>query len=391
MADDESYGEDAWKAAGSPLFTRLWTYDEMLTVERPGGRGRKKKGVHTDFKRPENWPDDVEVETGSWVFWLPEGWAQGIRTQKESGKQLKCFMSPEGKRFWHKPVIEKYLGRELPKIEPKVKDDDDEPRVRYVTDPDAIPNWPEPEDDGSEWLPREFKIGFRQLPRGLHRIYVPPGKEDVGFLYHRHSVIEYLAGKTDLSPLGTSKTMTAVSEGAMHRKRKAEPMLLATLADFTQSASLRAVKLGGSADTYAAALSEALRGATGTPDHAGLAADAVAIRARLVTRGFMDVELIYVSCASDGKEKHPIAAALSGFYHRRPDPWEGQPLYQSIFLQASARAGVACGHAHLFWSAGCAAGGRWKVGELVEDGLAGCMALSSDSSMSGKWLLAPLE
>ena len=61
-----------------------------------------------------NWPIDVEPDPGTWVFWLPDGWAQGIRTQASSGKTLKCYMSPAGKRYWHKKDIERDLGFALP-------------------------------------------------------------------------------------------------------------------------------------------------------------------------------------------------------------------------------------------------------------------------------------
>ena len=42
---------------------------------------------------------------------------------------------------------------------------------RYVTDADLLPSWNE--DDG--WLPLDWRIGFKQKPSNLHRIYVPPG------------------------------------------------------------------------------------------------------------------------------------------------------------------------------------------------------------------------
>lgn len=82
---------------------------------------------------------------------------QGIRTNPKSGLTLKCYFSPEGKRFWHKKDIEKHLGRQLPKVEIKEKAEEAAPkayspgRMRFVTDPDAIPSWP----DDSDWLPKD--------------------------------------------------------------------------------------------------------------------------------------------------------------------------------------------------------------------------------------------
>jgi len=412
MEDEDSvhnatFGEEVWKAAGSPMFTRLWSYDELQTVVRPVGfrsaRKPKGPGAHESVVRPDNWPDDTQVYTGHWVFWLPEGWFQGIRTQVASGKTLMCYMSPAGKRYWHKKDIEKSLGKELPKVErpEKVEKEDEDgnksyvPRVRYVTDPDCIPNWP---DEGEIHVPNDFKLAFRQLPSGLHPIWIPPGKEDEGFLYQKTLIPQWLSGAlTTVSAFGTSKPMASISAGAKTRKsekkRKAEYQdSPATLADFKASTSVKIIRLEGSSDTYAAALGEALRDAAGAPDTALVATDAQGIGEKLLVRGFKSVDLIYAFSAPDSKDPHPIGVIMTGFFYKKADPWEGKPLYQSIALQESARAGVVGGHAHLFWSPSCAGGGRWKLGQLTSgDEFAGCLALSAGTEMSGQWLLAPLE
>ena len=49
-----------------------------------------------DHRRPDNWLSDVEVDKGNWVYWLPEGWTQGIRTQVESRKQKRCHFTSQG-------------------------------------------------------------------------------------------------------------------------------------------------------------------------------------------------------------------------------------------------------------------------------------------------------
>lgn len=46
-----------------------------------------------------------------------------------------------------------------------------EVRKRYVTDADLIPTWSD--DDG--WLPLDWRIGFKQKPLSVHKIYIPPG------------------------------------------------------------------------------------------------------------------------------------------------------------------------------------------------------------------------
>jgi len=208
------------------LFGKVYSYEDLLHVQRPGRAAKP----HTTLKeRPANWPANVEVDTVSrWAFWLPEGWAQGINTTV-SGKTLKCYMTPEGKRFFHKKDIEKFIGRVLPSWEPPQPKEGQEKAVKSVSDPDAIPHWPE-----EGWLPKEWFLAFRQLPSGLHRIYIPPGQRE-GFCYHRSTVMEYLSGENPrLSPFGTSMAMAedsanAASTGARAAKRHKSSTLEAGL------------------------------------------------------------------------------------------------------------------------------------------------------------------
>jgi len=399
-ARDQLFGEEAYKNAGSPMFTKRFTYQELQTIERPS---KKRKNEHEDFKRPDNWPRDTQPEPGSWVYWLPEGWAQGIRTQEMSGMKLSCYMNPDGKRFWHRKDIEKFLGRQLPKQEPPSKKDSEHAvvRVRYVTDPDAIPNWP---DDEEEWLPKDWTIGFRQLPSGLHRIYIPPGLEDEGFLYHRSTVMEWLAGmEVKVSPWGTSKSMAAISEAAVE-KRQQENVEAATgkkgkrrrqeqapsykLEDFKDQVEMRVVVLEGPADGYAGALREVLNSARGAPNVDSLASDAGKIGGILVERGFQSVNLVYVFIEQDKEqEPQPLAMLLSGFFYQQPgSTWNKQPFYRGIRLTSQGWYCVDCNGIFFSWSTTCGKTGRWKLGHL-EDGLAGTLALSAEASMTGKWLL----
>lgn len=206
----------AYERAGKPLFGKVWTYDELQNAERT--RWGKPKKDTKDLKTPDNWPCDTVIDsTSKWVFWLPEGWMQGIRTSA-AGKVLKCYFTPEGKRFWHKKDIEKYIGEMLPTVDPTEREaSDGTTRIRYVTDEESIPSWP---DEDPEWLPRDFKLCFRQLPSGTHKIYIPPGQME-GFLYHKSSAMDYLAGKKmNLSAFGSSKPMAEVMASAT-TKRKA--------------------------------------------------------------------------------------------------------------------------------------------------------------------------
>ena len=66
-------------------------------------------------------------------------------------------------------------GYELEERPPKEEkaEDDDTTTKKYVTDDDVFPRWP------GDWLPRDWRLGFRELPSGLHRIHVPPNQDRV--------------------------------------------------------------------------------------------------------------------------------------------------------------------------------------------------------------------
>jgi len=159
---------------------------------------KPEKPKNRDFAE---WPPNVVPDGATWVFWLPEGWGQGWKTTS-GGKQLKCYIKPGGKLYYHKADIEKALGVKLASKE--VVDDVVGPNANVET---AVPSWP-----GLEWLPKDWRIAFRQLPSRLHRIYIPPDQEE-GFCYHRSDVERYLAGERGkLSAIGSSKPMAQICE-----------------------------------------------------------------------------------------------------------------------------------------------------------------------------------
>jgi len=87
----------------------------------------------------------------------------------------KCFISPEAKTFFHKKDIKTRLDLMLvPEREPKK----DNARA-VVSVHDSIPTWPV-----QDWLPRDWRIAFRQLPSGVHKVFIPPGQEE-GLCYCR--------------------------------------------------------------------------------------------------------------------------------------------------------------------------------------------------------------
>mmetsp|Transcript_21131 Transcript_21131/g.48509 ORF Transcript_21131/g.48509 Transcript_21131/m.48509 type:complete len:391 (+) Transcript_21131:67-1239(+) len=193
MSDDVAGADDP----GYQLFSRLYTYEECVAAHR----GADKSGADLQ-ELPDHWKhlDATVVDPGKWVFWLPEGWGQGIRTTS-GGKSLKCFISPEGKRYFHKKDIEKHLGYALATKEPLKMDD--EPHLRDINK--AVPVWPKDFD-----LPQDWRLAYRRLPSTLHKIYVPPG-QDEGFLYQGYQAKAWVEGNTSqkLSKFNTSNNPEA--------------------------------------------------------------------------------------------------------------------------------------------------------------------------------------
>jgi len=64
-------------------------------------------------KPPAHWPPGVRVSIGRPVWWLPKGWGQGVKTT--CAAWLGCFISPEGKMYYHKHVVEQIVGKKFTK------------------------------------------------------------------------------------------------------------------------------------------------------------------------------------------------------------------------------------------------------------------------------------
>lgn len=403
MADEAKpfvCGEEEYAAKGKPMFGKTWTYEELLSIDRP----RRTKDKKQPPPKPANWPHDTEVDVSKWVFWLPEGWIQGLRTSP-AGKTLKCYFTPEGRRFWHKKDIEKLLGRELPKLEPPPKVEDEEgnkiARVKYVTDSDAIPHWPE-----EDWLPKDFRILYRQLPSGLHTIYVPPGQDD-GFLYHRHLVMDYVDGKVErLSPFGTSKFQADIAaknveDASTKRKVKrhrSDGASEARVEDYEECGGLSVVALPAPTELSAKALTERLR-QSGDSRPEELLKNAEDVRAVLVSCGFAArMELLAVlrttvhSCDADGagrpagSEGPRLLDTITGVYYRTVALHGDRPCYQSTFVHP-ATGRLVCRGFYIFWSQPSS---RWQIGGLsdLKAGIAFTQeACSSPLEISRPWRL----
>lgn len=357
-----------YEAKGSPLFGKLWTYEELLSAERPTRIGKKKP--MGDMQTPECWPKDTVIDNKStWVFWLPEGWKQGIRTSI-AGKILKCWFNPANKRFWHKKDIESHLGYALPTVEPPAPKEDGEkakPRVKYVTDADCIPGWPEDEGD---WLPKDFKIAFRQLPSGPHRIYIPPGKEDEGFLYHRSLVGEWLSGeKTTLSSFGNSKPMANISAAALQRgtskAQKRNHNKQASPEDYEPCPDFLVQRLPSNPDDTPTP--------TGVP--AEMKREAAEIRKLLTESGFDEgTELVAILPRSAAEPSPSMMSMVAGLYYRFPHQFNKRPFFQHVGLTGSQ---LACKGAYVFWNSSRSC---WQVGALDED-KAGFAVVNEDCGM----------
>lgn len=79
------------------------------------GRRKKEKPPPGGWpKPPAHWPAGIRVDIKRPVFWLPEGWGQGVKTT--CAAHLRCYISPESKVYYHKHVIEKLLGTKFGKV-----------------------------------------------------------------------------------------------------------------------------------------------------------------------------------------------------------------------------------------------------------------------------------
>ena len=239
---DDAARKARWEEAGRPLFGKFYTKQEIEVYNKNKLKGRGAQ-PHAHLETPAEWPKDTVIDPGQWVYWLPEGWKQGIRTSA-TGKTLKCYFTPDHWRFWHRKDIEKE-GYELGAAEPPRKNkenkEEEEKRIRYVTDHDAVPNWP---DEG--WLPDDWRLGMRALPSGLMRIFQPPNQEE-GFFFHKSQVLEYLSGGSpSLTAISASMTMEERLGFQPRKKRKKSQATYASLADYSEVKGFSILKLPAS-------------------------------------------------------------------------------------------------------------------------------------------------
>mmetsp|Transcript_73160 Transcript_73160/g.164356 ORF Transcript_73160/g.164356 Transcript_73160/m.164356 type:complete len:400 (-) Transcript_73160:181-1380(-) len=367
-------GPPCWSPMGEErdLFSRLYTYEEV--------QARQRKEKEKPNEKPAHWPDDTVPDPAKWSFWLPDGWGQGLKTTI-SGKTLRCYIGPPpvGKRFFHKPDIEKYIGYALEKKELPKEDEQGKKVVGSVHD--SVPPWPKE----SDWLPKDWKIGWRHLPTKLHRIYVPPG-HDEGFLWHRSEVDEYLAGtRTTLTPIKSSKKMVEISAKAAAAGTQKKRKIVTD--DYEECAALHVLCLPVESDESASKFK-----AAGVLDAQALCREGAEIRELLVSRKFpRETELLVVTAQ---EQKTPSDAQLAfkrlqGWYHAMEISLGGRPVYQKVMQVPVCGCGVACGGEYIFWSEGQKC---WRIGDVDE--ATSCLAFCKDSQprvteVRDPWRLLP--
>jgi len=252
-------------------------------------------------------------------------------------------MSPDHRRFWHRKDVEKQLGPLAEAPEKEAKDESTrEVRKRYVTDADLIPTWSD--DDG--WLPLDWRIGFKQKPLSVHKIYIPPG-QDEGFCYQKQDVLEYLRTGKKLTRFGVSKPLAvrkAIAAAAKKRKRSRGsrgssrgseetahfPKRFASAADYEEVEHLTFQKLPLS-----------------KTDEKSFGLEAQQLM-------------------KNSKVENPIILQkLCGLFYQRPDVFGERPFFQQIRCEIRGpMKRLVCTDQHVFYSPKYSC---WKVGILKED------------------------
>lgn len=313
------------------LFSRLYTYEEVMKL-RPEDSVPKLRNY-------DHWPPGATPDSGKWVFWLPPGWGQGTKITS-GGKPLKCYISPDGKMYYHKTDIEKSLGRKL-----ATKDkEDDGGFLNTANIHKIVPPWP-----NDDWLPKDWRIAYRKLPGRLHRVFVPPG-QDEGFCYHKSNVEKFIAGQGQLSSFGNSKPMAEISLNAAGgdveglNKRKQFPVLMnpnpatrVKLSHFGRSVPQQ----GWAACDSAASMKHAFH----------------FFRPLMRNRGFpVDTELVGIYGQADPGLQY--ASRIKGVYFKMPFEIDGHFSYQKLVRAAESAEGFGCDGIFIVWDA---AARRWGL------------------------------
>lgn len=236
---------------------------------------------------------------------------------------------------------------------------------------DAIPSWPE-----GDWLPKDWRVAYRQLPQSLHKVFIPPGQEE-GFCYHRSSVQAYLTDGTSLTPMSTSRpAVLKLPDGEVSKRRKTSGKgkagEVATADDFQNVGSFVVLRLPGPGTKEAVAAATLVEAGASEVLARQLVRAGEELHGMLVRRGFREeteLQVVFSTSATstsstDGAAQAVYADLLRGIYYQLPERVNGRPCYQQAKVEPTCYPGVACLGLYLSWDQGWPGGGCWRLGGL---------------------------
>jgi len=287
-----------------------------------------------------------------------------------SGRKQKCYVTPEGKRYFHKKDIEAFLGYALATRDPPPPKEDSTPKVKDINE--TFPTWPDWADEVG--LTKEWKVALRRLPSRLHRIFIPPGQQDQGFLWHRSEVEEYIQGTwtRELTPFQNSVTMAARMKDPEKRKRKRAHDAEADGEVFPlQKARTSPSKVD---DEWAR-----------PPTVEAEVKRAVGKFGELLRfRGFAKGAMDFV-CIGDAPDGAMLGPQICGMYYRLPYIKDtGSTAYQKIHCCADA---LACDRIYLCYRPD---DGQWQICSMLKAGApayAYCTGDKDIRKLKGTWML----
>jgi len=175
---------------GPAAWGPFWSYSDCVEQQQEGTVGGEEQlSEQQQHQVPEDvvYPEGVVQDAGKWAHWLPEGWGQGVK-RTAGGNTLRVYVQPGGKVFYHKRDIQASLQTKLPERTGRVSRHDE---VDLQT---SRPSWPK-----QGWLPKDWFVCYKKLPNRLMKCFISPDKQ--GYAYHKFSVLDYLSGKSKLTPV----------------------------------------------------------------------------------------------------------------------------------------------------------------------------------------------
>eukprot|EP00929_Paragymnodinium_shiwhaense_P095534 TRINITY_DN5671_c0_g1_i3.p1 TRINITY_DN5671_c0_g1~~TRINITY_DN5671_c0_g1_i3.p1 ORF type:complete len:540 (-),score=63.47 TRINITY_DN5671_c0_g1_i3:256-1875(-) len=330
-----------------PIFGRIFTYSEVLQKASPR--------VPEDFVEPDCWPPNTRADRSATALqcaWLPEDWFPAWGTTAR-GNDIKCFISIEGKRFWHKPKLVEYLGIAPSSAKSRKEDNGN------VKDPSLWPSWPR-----DNWLPQDWLLVYRQRgASGLHKCFVDPKVS--GFFYQRADVEAYLAtGHPQPTSFSESFLQSEKKTHRQHRDR------IVKSSDYEEATWLAVTRL----PSLTSDVQQALKSYGKLATMGRLVKSGKEISAWLLQRGFAEqTDMVAIFCNTKKTPDHVLIDWVSGWYYCRTT-FGDRPCYMGIDVDPETN-NVFCKGIYVFW---CAPHGCWKAAATIDDERAGLVKCSQD-------------